>query len=87
MESCNERRLPACQVPLCLCDCDQSDETRISFILIATNKCDRMTTLELSSFMKKERKKCKSGYTTLIKKSACSLRSAVDITFVLFRLL
>ena len=70
----------------CVCvTADQSDETRISFILITMNKCDRMTTLELSSFIKKERKKCKSGYTTLIKKSACSLRSAVDITFVLFR--
>lgn len=70
----------------CVCvTADQSDETRISFILITMNKCDRVTTLELSSFIKKERKRCKSGYTTLIKKSACSLRSAVDITFVLFR--
>ena len=40
-----------------------------------------MTTLELSSFIKTERKKCKIGYTTLIKKSACSLRSAVDFKF------
>lgn len=66
----------------CVCvTADHSNETRISFILITINKCDLMTTLELSSFIKTERKKCKIGYTTLIKKSACSLRSAVDFKF------
>ena len=40
-----------------------------------------MTTLEFSSFIKKERKKHKSGYTTLIKQSACSLRSEVNFKF------
>lgn len=72
----------------CVCvTANQSDETRIGFTLITINKCDLRTALELSSFIKKEKKKCKNGYTTLIRKSACSLRSAVDFNFILLRLL
>lgn len=53
----------------CVCvTADQSDETGISITLITINKCDFMTTLELSSFIKKERKKCKGGCTILIEK-------------------
>lgn len=51
-------------------------------MLIAADKCDFMTTLELSSCVEKERRN-----VTLIDKSAVSLRSAVNFNFIILRLL
>lgn len=63
---------------------DWGDETATNITPITTNNCDFMTALELPPCIKMERKTCERSYTTPIKKkSACSLRSAAEFSFVL----
>jgi hypothetical protein len=60
-----------CQLVRFHCVCviaDLGDAAGISFIPITTNNCDSMIALAHSSFVKKERKRCKGDYTVIIKK-------------------
>lgn len=73
-KGCQQVRFHCVYVPT-----DQSDETGMSDIFTMINKRDFVTTLALPTFTKKERRNVKVAIQSLSKKSACSLRSAVNL--------